>query len=202
MPQTKIYDWWSASKLLSPDPICKVDIFENRLESSSFSTPSRPFRKSQLKRIPSVLLDDLDYSYCSMEASCASMEDLFSDSLRNPSQSFLTVKKKKTVVSALRDWKPARKKQKKSKALPRKKSNEKACAKKITSRYIGVCWNKNNKKWQAQIYLPKKDKTEKAKYKYLGLYSSESDAGRSYDNMLKKLKGANVSPHLLNFPSK
>ncbi len=45
--------------------------------------------------------------------------------------------------------------------------------KNATSKFLGVCWNKNNDKWSAQI-------TIKGKRYYLGDYSIESDAALAY----------------------
>jgi hypothetical protein len=48
-----------------------------------------------------------------------------------------------------------------------------------TSKYVGVCWNKENKKWQAEIYFNKKKK-------FLGSFDNEESAFFSYQNALKQ----------------
>ncbi len=50
-----------------------------------------------------------------------------------------------------------------------------------TSSYTGVCWNKNSKKWQAQIY-------KKGKIKHLGYFTDEKEAAQAYKNELTKIK--------------
>ena len=42
------------------------------------------------------------------------------------------------------------------------------------SKYVGVTWDKKNKKWKGQIEIDGKDK-------YLGLYHDEKEAARIYD---------------------
>lgn len=50
---------------------------------------------------------------------------------------------------------------------------------KTSSKYKGVGWHKNSKKWQARIDI-------KGKRKYLGLYNTEIDAHNAYEKELKK----------------
>jgi len=51
--------------------------------------------------------------------------------------------------------------------------------KKGTSKYPGVCWNSQNKKWQAYISINKKDT-------HLGYFTDESEAALAYQNALKE----------------
>eukprot|EP00924_Labyrinthula_sp_SR-Ha-C_P014673 snap_masked-scaffold_74-processed-gene-0.31-mRNA-1 protein AED:1.00 eAED:1.00 QI:0/-1/0/0/-1/1/1/0/182 len=93
--------------------------------------------------------------------------------------------------------------------LKRRKKQEEE---KKSSKYKGVCWNKNNKKWQAQVYLSKKlakedldsrswtlAKDKVSKYKYLGLYHTEEAAAEAYDLASLKIYG---DTKRLNFPYK
>jgi hypothetical protein len=50
---------------------------------------------------------------------------------------------------------------------------------KSTSKYIGVNWNKQSKKWASYIYIYKK------RY-YLGLFTSEIEASNAYNKKLKE----------------
>ncbi len=56
--------------------------------------------------------------------------------------------------------------------------------KKGTSQYTGVCWNKRNKKWQAEIWIH-------GKAKRLGNFIEEIDAHNAYQAELLKLKEHN-----------
>ena len=49
-----------------------------------------------------------------------------------------------------------------------------------SSRYTGVCWNKNHKKWYSQI-------TVKGKVTYLGHFDCEIEAHEAYQNKLKEI---------------
>ncbi len=53
--------------------------------------------------------------------------------------------------------------------------------KELSSKYTGVSWNKNAKKWVAMIRI-------KDKHKYLGLFEYEYDAYLSYQKEMKMLK--------------
>lgn len=55
-----------------------------------------------------------------------------------------------------------------------------------SSKYKGVCWHKQCKKWFAQIVLNKK-------HYYLGLYENEIDAAKAYNKRAKKLHGKYVN---------
>lgn len=58
----------------------------------------------------------------------------------------------------------------------RKNTNKKHL--KSTSKYTGVCWDSNNKKWKSQI-------VKNGKKKYLGLFKNEYDAYLSYKKELE-----------------
>lgn len=62
--------------------------------------------------------------------------------------------------------------------------------KKLTSRFRGVCWNKKNKRWQAAI-------NHAGKYIYLGSFTAEEDAAKSFDRAAVKLRGQCAK---INFP--
>ena len=66
---------------------------------------------------------------------------------------------------------------KKGKKVARKKTVVKKVKKgepSHTSKYVGVSWNKEAKKWQAAIKI-------NGKKKFLGLYHDEKEAARMYD---------------------
>lgn len=48
-----------------------------------------------------------------------------------------------------------------------------------SSKYVGVSWHKNIKKWRAYIYI-------KGKNKHLGYFTDEKEAAQAYKNELKK----------------
>ena len=50
-----------------------------------------------------------------------------------------------------------------------------------TSKYVGVCWDKNNNKWMSSIYINNKSK-------YLGRFENEYDAYLAYKAEIKNLK--------------
>jgi hypothetical protein len=50
-----------------------------------------------------------------------------------------------------------------------------------TSKYIGVCWDKNRGKWLSSIKI-------EGVQKYLGRYDNEEEAANAYLNQLKELK--------------
>ena len=60
-----------------------------------------------------------------------------------------------------------------------------------SSKYIGVTWHKNNKKWLAQITINRKVKN-------LGYYVIEEDAAAVFDDAARKHRGEFAK---LNFPN-
>ena len=58
--------------------------------------------------------------------------------------------------------------------------------KKTSSKYKGVCWNKQNKKWQANL-------TINYKMIFLGYFDNEDDAGQAYNNKIRQLGLEEVS---------
>ena len=52
---------------------------------------------------------------------------------------------------------------------------------KYSSKYKGVHWNKQNKKWKVEITINKK-------IKYLGLFIDEYEASLTYQNALKNIE--------------
>ncbi|MBN1787001.1 MAG: hypothetical protein JW806_01250 [Sedimentisphaerales bacterium] len=61
--------------------------------------------------------------------------------------------------------------------------------KKTTSKYKGVCYDKQRKKFRADIKLP-------GKRKFLGHFLNEIDAARAYDAAAKKYYGSFARPNL------
>ncbi len=57
-----------------------------------------------------------------------------------------------------------------------------------TSKYKGVSWHKNNKKWRSQIRL-------NGKQMYLGLFDNEAEAAKAYDKRAKELFGEFAKPN-------
>ena len=55
-----------------------------------------------------------------------------------------------------------------------------AIAKKTSSVYLGVTWNKNNKKWQAQYQIGKKKI-------YIGCFGTQEEAHEAYVNAIKEI---------------
>lgn len=60
----------------------------------------------------------------------------------------------------------------------RENSNQKHI--KSTSKYTGVCWHKQHKKWVSQIVI-------NSKVKHLGYFSNELEASNAYEDKLKSL---------------
>ena len=58
--------------------------------------------------------------------------------------------------------------------------------KKTSSKYKGVSWNKEKKKWVANVYINYKNI-------YIGAYISEDDAGQAYNNKIRELGLEGVS---------
>lgn len=52
----------------------------------------------------------------------------------------------------------------------------------LTSKYKGVSWSKQSKKWKAGIYINKKQK-------HLGFFDKEEDAGKAYDYAARQVFG-------------
>lgn len=59
-----------------------------------------------------------------------------------------------------------------------------------TSKFVGVYWNKVNKKWIAQIQT-------KGKIKYIGSFTNETEAAQAYDEVARELHGCFAK---MNFP--
>jgi len=51
--------------------------------------------------------------------------------------------------------------------------------KNTTSKYKGVCWNKQHKKWRAYLHLNRK-------YIHIGFYTNEDDAGQAYNDAIRR----------------
>uniref|UniRef100_A0A7S3PF81 AP2/ERF domain-containing protein n=1 Tax=Aplanochytrium stocchinoi TaxID=215587 RepID=A0A7S3PF81_9STRA len=84
---------------------------------------------------------------------------------------------------------------KSKKKLSTLKSQEKQAApsspRVSTSKYKGVCWNKNSRKWRTRI-------NNDSKVELLGDFSTEVEAAKAYDRRVKQIYGA--EKHRLNFP--
>ena len=52
---------------------------------------------------------------------------------------------------------------------------------KSSSKYVGVSWNKKNRKWMSNIVI-------NGKKKYLGLFTDEKEAAQAYQKELTKIK--------------
>jgi len=61
----------------------------------------------------------------------------------------------------------------------RENSNKKHI--KSSSKYVGVCWDKNRQKWKSAITID-------GKTKYLGVFTDEKEAAQVYQNELNKIK--------------
>ena len=59
--------------------------------------------------------------------------------------------------------------------------NKKSCSN-TTSRFKGVCWNKREKKWVAQICINRKRE-------HIGYFKDEKEAARAYNSVAKKYFG-------------
>ena len=66
------------------------------------------------------------------------------------------------------------------------------CIKGGSSKYKGVTWHRQKKKWQAQIGI-------NGKYTYLGLFTCELEAARAYDKAAQEHFGEHA---FINFPEK
>ena len=54
-----------------------------------------------------------------------------------------------------------------------------------SSKYVGVCWDKRNKKWKAYISINKK-------LKHLGYFTEEIEAHNAYQSALTELKSKDI----------
>ena len=61
-----------------------------------------------------------------------------------------------------------------------------------SSRFVGVSWNKANRKWKASLCVSGE------KRKHLGFHASEEDAARARDAEVRR---RNLSPAMLHFPA-
>ena len=75
-------------------------------------------------------------------------------------------------------------------------SAEKHKGKARRSKYVGVCWDKSNCKWEARIW-------HKGKQKRKGRFSTEEEAARAFDDAARELRGgaAHGAKFSLNFPT-
>ena len=55
-----------------------------------------------------------------------------------------------------------------------------------SSRFVGVSWHKENKKWQASIWI-------NGKLKYIGSFTSELEASSAYETELSKIEKINTT---------
>lgn len=62
------------------------------------------------------------------------------------------------------------------------RNRRKARRKKFGSKYKGICWNKNEKRWTARIMYNRKSK-------YIGIFDDEIVAAKAYDRAAKKHHG-------------
>ena len=60
--------------------------------------------------------------------------------------------------------------------------NKKPANVKKTSKFIGVCWCKNNKTWRANIKINNRQT-------HLGYFKTEIDAAKQYNKIAKKIRG-------------
>lgn len=173
-----------------------------------YATPSRGFRKSFYKRETSILNDEDLFNSFSLEGTCMELEEIRPKALFKPENTttktdYIYMKYFDESAFAKSPIKPTQKilqTKKIRKAKEAKLSSLKTEKRfKTSSKYLGVCWNKNNQKWQAQVYLPRSDDNPKPRYKYLGLYSSEKKAAKEYDTQMLLLN-TSVSDERLNFP--
>lgn len=58
---------------------------------------------------------------------------------------------------------------------------------KSTSKYVGVCWNKRNEKWQSEIKINKKNI-------YIGLFKTEIEAAEAYKKALNNINETMYKP--------
>jgi hypothetical protein len=72
----------------------------------------------------------------------------------------------------------------------KRRDNRSAIPDKGKSRFVGVCWSKQGKKWQVQV-------TDMGKKKFLGVFDDETAAARAFDAYVI----ANKINRDLNFPS-
>ena len=61
-----------------------------------------------------------------------------------------------------------------------------------TSKYVGVYWHEQSKKWVASLYLsPKQHGLDKYR-EYIGAFDSEIEAAKAYNERAIKLLGENA----------
>lgn len=66
-------------------------------------------------------------------------------------------------------------------------------AQKTTSRYVGVHWNSQAKKWVASLYISPKNRLGDGLFtEYIGAFDSEDEAAKAYNARAIELLGENA----------